>query len=86
MKIELIFIFFVLSQVLTYFSSKLENHPSQTLSVEDVLDTIRKELRDWPQDRLLVSVNQKPLTRSLELQCWGWFSRCPGCQLSNHVA
>ena len=24
--------------------------------------------------------------RSLELRCWGWFSRCLGRQLSNHVA
>ena len=27
--------------------------------------------------------NQKPITRSLELQHWGCFSGCPGCQRSN---
>ena len=31
-------------------------------------------------------LQQKPIIRRRELQCWSWLLRCPGCQLSNHVA
>lgn len=38
--------------VLAFFSTRLEQHPEQTLSVQVVLDVIKQGTLQWPRDRL----------------------------------
>lgn len=47
---------FFSTQVLAFFSARLEQHPEQTLSVQVVLDVIKQGTLQWPRDRLKVCV------------------------------
>ena len=40
--------------MLAFFSTRLEQHPEQTLSVQVVLDVIKQGTLQWPRDRLKV--------------------------------
>ena len=46
---------FLIFEVLSFFSARLEEHPDQTLSVGVVLDVIKQGTLKWPRERLKVS-------------------------------
>ena len=49
----------------------------------DLHPTNTSEMSKYPFNNLIFSFLPEAHNQSLELQYWGWFSGCPGCQLSN---
>jgi hypothetical protein len=55
------------TQVLAFFSARLEQHPEQTLSVQVVLDVIKQGALQWPRDRLKVSGQFVIISSTIEI-------------------